>query len=54
MKVCGEVEVHIHVFLTLALDGGELSAQSPATLLPGKVTRYPMDNKLGGPHSQYG
>jgi hypothetical protein len=34
MKAYGGVEVYIHVFLTLALDGGEWSASRPGHFTP--------------------
>jgi hypothetical protein len=34
MKVCGGVDVQIRVFLTPALDGGELSASRPGRFTP--------------------
>jgi hypothetical protein len=52
MKVYWEVRVQFHAFLTSALDGdvsGQLHA--PATLPPGKETRYPLDRRLGGPQN---
>jgi len=39
-------------FLTLALDMGEWSASCRGHTLPlGKDPRYPLDRRLGGPHS---
>jgi hypothetical protein len=55
MKTYWGVEVDLHVFLTLALGGGEWSA-----LLPGRFTLrekspwYPLDKRLGGPQSHPG
>jgi len=36
MKVYGEMEVYLHTFLTLALDGGEWSASHPCHFNPGE------------------
>ena len=36
IKAYGEEEVYHHAFLNSALDGGEWSNSSPATLHPGK------------------
>jgi hypothetical protein len=36
MKVCGGVDVEIHIFLTLALVGGEWSASRPCRFTPGE------------------
>jgi hypothetical protein len=42
-------------FLTFAVDGGEWSAsQQGRHLSTGKDPRYPLDGRLGGPHSWYG
>jgi hypothetical protein len=39
-------------FLTLALDGGELSASRPGRFTPqGKSPWYPLDRRLGGPRA---
>jgi hypothetical protein len=35
MKAYGEVDVHIHIFLTSPLVGGELSASCPGRFTPG-------------------
>jgi len=40
MKTYGAVEVKLHTFLTLELDGGEWSASCPAHW-------YPVDKMLG-------
>jgi hypothetical protein len=45
MKVYGKVDVYIHIFLTLALAGGEWSASRPAALPPGKARRT---HRIGG------
>jgi hypothetical protein len=46
MKACGGVDVHIHVFLTSALVGGEWSASRPGRFTPGKKT--PITHWTGG------
>jgi hypothetical protein len=43
MKTYGRVEVWIHVFLTSALVGGELSDSTPATLQAVKEPRIALD-----------
>jgi hypothetical protein len=35
MKVYGRVDVYIHIFLTSALAGGELSSSRPCRFTPG-------------------
>jgi hypothetical protein len=42
------VEVKLHAFLTLALDGGG-QLYASAALPPGKDQWYPLDRRLGGP-----
>jgi hypothetical protein len=55
MKAYGGVDVWIHIFLTLALAGGEWSASRPGPLYPrGNRPRYPLDRRLGGPQSLAG
>jgi hypothetical protein len=50
MNACGGVDVWLHVFLTLALVGGEWSASGPGRFSPrGKRPQYPMDRRLGMP-----
>jgi hypothetical protein len=44
MKTYGGVDVHIHIFLTSALVGGEWSASRPCRFTPGKSPRYPLVN----------
>jgi hypothetical protein len=46
MKVYGEVDVYIHIFLTWALVGGEWSASRPDRLTPGE--RGPGTHWIGG------
>jgi hypothetical protein len=46
MKTYGGVNVQIHVFLTLALVGGELSAARPGRFTPGE--RAPGTHWKGG------
>jgi hypothetical protein len=38
-------------FSTSALDGGEWSASGPGVIIFGGEPRYPLDRRLGGPHS---
>jgi hypothetical protein len=40
--------------LTSALDGGEWSASRSGRFTQGKSPRYPLDRRLGGPHSRSG
>jgi hypothetical protein len=42
MKTYGGVEIYIHIFLTSALVGGELSASRPGRFTPGKETAVPI------------
>jgi hypothetical protein len=51
MKTCGVINPP---FLTSALDGGEWSASLPGRFHPGKSPWYPLDRRLGGPHSRSG
>jgi hypothetical protein len=46
MKVYGGVDVQIHIFLTLALAGGEWSASHPAHFTPRE--RTPSTHCIGG------
>jgi hypothetical protein len=42
-------------FLTLALDGDQMSASRPGRALPlGKDHQYPLDRRLGRPQSWFG
>jgi hypothetical protein len=44
-----------HIFLTLALDGGEWSSSYPSCFTSGKIAAWhPLDRRLGGPQSQSG
>jgi hypothetical protein len=51
-KVCGGAEVYIHLFLTLARDGGERSVSHSCYLTPGE--RSKLNRRLGGPQSRSG
>jgi len=50
----GGVDIQLHTFLTLALDGGEWSASHPSHFTPWIKT--PLYRRLGGPQSwsEYG
>ena len=48
MKAQGQVEVYLHSFLTLVLDGGEWSMSHPGSLTPRKEPRYLMNWRLVG------
>jgi hypothetical protein len=50
MKACWGVEVQLHAFLTLALDGDEWSASQPQ----GKSPWYPLDRMVGGTQNRSG
>jgi hypothetical protein len=55
MKMYGEVDVQLHIFLTLALDGGECSVSDLSHFTPvERDPQYPLDTRLGGPQSQSG
>jgi hypothetical protein len=55
MKAYLRVDVYSHVFLTSALVGGEWSASRPCLFTPqGRIPRYLLDRKLGGPQSRSG
>jgi hypothetical protein len=54
MKMCGGQDVEIHVYLTLALVGGEWSASRPGRFTPGEITRYPLNRGLGEPQNRSG
>jgi hypothetical protein len=53
MKAYGGTDLQIHIFLTSALDGDELSASRPGRFTPprGKSRRYPLDRRLDGPQN---
>jgi hypothetical protein len=53
MKTYRGVEVSLHVFLILALDGGEWSASRPGRFIPEKNHRYQLGRRLGGPQSRF-
>jgi hypothetical protein len=53
MKAYWGMELKLHAFLTLALDGGEWPASRP--LYPQRQSPwYPLDKELGGPQSRSG
>jgi hypothetical protein len=52
MQTYDGVEVWLHSFLTLSLDGGELLASSPSFILK-KRTPVPMERGLGGPQVDF-
>jgi hypothetical protein len=54
MKAYGGVEVQLHAFLTLALDGGERLASRPDRFNSRARAPVPLDRRLGGPQSQSG
>ena len=43
LKHIGVVEVYAHIFLTLALDGGERSASLPSCFAPGEELPIPIE-----------
>jgi hypothetical protein len=46
----GEMDVQIHIFLTLPLAGDEWSVSYPSRLAPGETAPpCPLDTRLGGP-----
>jgi hypothetical protein len=47
MKIHWGVEVKIHAFLTLTLDGSEWSA-SPCRIIPDEKPPFPLERKLLG------
>jgi hypothetical protein len=55
MKAYWGVDVQLHTFLILALDGGEWSVSCLGCFTSqGKSMWYPLDRRLGGPRSQSG
>jgi hypothetical protein len=55
MKAYEVVDVDIHIFLTLALVGGELSSSRLGRLTLGETAvRYPLDRRLSGPQYRSG
>jgi hypothetical protein len=55
MKTYGGVDVEIHIFLTLALVGGEWSAsRSDCFTSEERAPRYSLYRSLGGPQSRSG
>jgi hypothetical protein len=56
VTVCHHIStgLYFHVFLTSARNGSEWSAPRLGRIAPGKVTRYPLSRKVGGPQSRCG
>jgi len=50
----GGVEVYLHAFLTLALDGGEWSTSRNDRVTPGVRAPYRLDRRLGELQSRSG
>jgi hypothetical protein len=49
MKTYWGVEIKLHAFLTLGLDGNEWSASRPVLFISGvQSPQYPLDRRLGG------
>jgi hypothetical protein len=49
------IELEFYVSITSALVGGEWLASRPCSFTPlEKRPRFPLDRRLGGPHSQSG
>jgi hypothetical protein len=46
MMAYGGMDVYIHIFLTLALVGGEWSASRPCCFIPGEIA--PGTHSIGG------
>ena len=53
LKIYGGVEVKVHLFLTLALDGTELSDWCPANFTSGKIFRCRL-NRICERHGRSG
>jgi len=47
------MEVHVHEFLTSALDGGEWSASCSDHFIRGEIHRYTLTRRLCGLQSRY-
>jgi hypothetical protein len=47
----GRVQVWIHSFLTLVLDGGEWLTSRPGRFTLGEERRHPLNTRLAGPRS---
>jgi hypothetical protein len=54
MKVCVEVDVEIHIFLTSALVGGEWSASRPGSFIPGKDPPVHIGQEVGWTRASLG
>jgi len=48
MKAYRGVEIELHSFLTLELDGGEWSASHPSRFIAGKEVQFTLERKLSG------
>ena len=53
VRVYVVVEVQLHSFLTLTLNSAECSTSRPAHFTE-TYSWYPLNRRLGGPHSRYG
>ena len=49
MKAYGGEDLWLHIFLTLALDGGKLSTSLTGRFIPVKRSRHTLNRRLGGP-----
>jgi len=47
-------KVQFYSFFKAALGGGEWLTSRPGCLTPGKEPQYPLNKRLGEPHSQSG
>jgi hypothetical protein len=54
MKLYWGLEIYLHAFLTLVLDGGEWSASRTGHFTPRESPWYPLDRRFGGPSNRSG